>query len=89
MKRVAILCSVVAVVAVNPVLNGYDTVAYHNEQRAVRGSEDHAYVLTTYDYSSGQNGEVVGDYRFLFSSEENKKAFSEDPWKYAPKYGGF
>lgn len=74
--------------AVNPVLDGYDMVAYFDEQRAVQGSSQHAHILTTYDYSSG-NAEVIGDYRFHFKNEENKAKFAADPWQYAPKYGGF
>lgn len=82
----ASLCALRA--AVNPVLDGYDMVAYFDEQRAVKGSSQHAHVLTTYDYSSGKE-EVIGDYRFHFKSEENKNKFAADPWQYAPKYGGF
>jgi YHS domain-containing protein len=29
------------------------------------------------------------NYTFLFSSEENLALFREDPWKYAPRFGGF
>jgi len=64
-------------------------VAYFDEQQAVKGSSAHAHVLTTYDYSSNSNGNVIGDYRFHFKSEGNKAKFAADPWKYAPKYGGF
>jgi len=31
----------------------------------------------------------TGVYTFRFISEENRRKFFEDPWKYAPAYGGF
>lgn len=85
------ICAGLAVLnaAVNPVLDGYDMVAYFDESRAVKGSSQYAHVLTTYDYSSNPSGDVIGDYRFHFKSEDNKAKFAADPWKYAPKYGGF
>jgi len=75
--------------AVNPVLDGYDMVAYFEDQQAVKGTSNFAHLLTTYDYSSDVNGELIGDYRFHFKSDENREKFAANPWKYAPKYGGF
>jgi len=31
----------------------------------------------------------LGEYLFLFQNEENRDKFLEDPWFYAPAYGGF
>ena len=57
------------------VLDGYDVVAYFNEDRAVKGR---------YDLNAEHDG-----VRFHFSSRENLAAFQEDPGKYTPKFGGF
>lgn len=89
MQRCVFAGLAVVNIAVNPVLDGYDMVAYFDESRAVKGTSQHAHVLTTYDYSSNPSGKVIGDYRFHFKSEHNKAKFAADPWKYAPKYGGF
>jgi len=72
-----------------PVLQGYDMVAYFDRGDAMRGNSNHNYTHTTYDYSSNPDGDVIGDYHFHFVSEENAAKFKADPWKYAPKYGGF
>ena len=57
------------------VLDGYDVVAYFNQDRAVEGRPD---------LSAKHDG-----VRFLFSSQDNLVAFREDPGKYTPKFGGF
>lgn len=57
------------------VLNGYDVVAYFNEDRAVKGRSD----------LNAQHDGV----RFHFSNRENQAAFQADPGKYTPKFGGF
>ena len=31
----------------------------------------------------------LGDYEFWFSTAANRARFAADPWKFAPKYGGF
>lgn len=54
---------------------GYDLVSYHTEGKPVRGT--------------GDNLVVVDGITYLFSNEENKKAFEKDPGKYLPAYGGY
>lgn len=56
-------------------ISGYDPVAYFTENKAVEGKAD---LAVTYK-----------DARFLFSSQENRRAFEADPARYAPQYGGF
>ncbi len=58
----------------NVAIKGYDTVAYFTEQRAVKGAEDITHSWLGADWN--------------FSSEKNKKLFSENPVQYAPQYGG-
>jgi hypothetical protein len=72
-----------------PVNAGYDMVAYFDEQQSHQGSSQYKYVMTTYDYSSNPNGDVIADYDFHFKNVENLEKFKADPWRYAPKYGGF
>ena len=65
----------------NPVLLGFDVVQYHfipsvkNGGVAVRGKPDFAYNFE--------------GYQFWFSTLENRQRFIDDPWKYAPAWGGF
>lgn len=56
-------------------IRGYDAVAYHLEGRAVEGK---------LSFSANWNGAT-----WLFSSENNKEAFTKNPEKYAPQYGGY
>ena len=56
------------------VAKGYDVVAYFNNE-AKQGSKE---ISTEYD-----------GVKFYFSSQENLKAFKENPTKYVPQYGGF
>ncbi len=56
-------------------INGYDTVAYFDQQKAVKGSKEFAC-----DYQEAT---------WYFSSEENKEKFLANPEKFAPQYGGF
>jgi len=58
-----------------PAVYGYDTVAYHTTNQAVRGSGMHA---------ADFNGET-----YLFSSESNKKLFEQNPSKFTPEFGGY
>lgn len=57
------------------VISGYDTVSYFTESNAVKGKPT---ISVTHD------GGV-----FLFSTEQNRKLFLEQPHKYLPEYGGF
>lgn len=65
----------------NPVLLGFDVVQYHfipsvkNGGVAVRGKPDFAYNFE--------------GYQFWFSTLENRQRFIDNPWKYAPAWGGF
>ncbi|MFB2553486.1 YHS domain-containing (seleno)protein [Ensifer soli] len=56
-------------------ISGYDAVAYFTEEKPVKGSE--AYSVTYKD----------ADY--LFSSAQNRDAFSASPETYLPQYGGY
>ena len=56
-------------------IKGYDTVAYHTENRAVKGSSRFAHKWN--------------DARWYFASAENRDLFIADPERYAPQYGGY
>lgn len=56
-------------------IDGYDAVAYHTEQRAIEGSDDHEF-----EWRGGV---------WRFASAENRALFAADPEKYAPQYGGW
>ena len=56
-------------------IKGYDTVAYHTEGMAVKGSSK---------FSHKWN-----DARWYFSSAGNRDVFAADPERYAPQYGGY
>jgi hypothetical protein len=56
-------------------VQGYDVVAYFKDGMPTPG-------LTRYAYK-------WNDATWLFSSEENRNAFTNDPAMYAPKYGGY
>jgi YHS domain-containing protein len=56
-------------------LKGYDTVAYHTERRAMKGSPDFAV-------------EWKGA-KWFFASAENRDLFIADPERWAPQYGGY
>jgi YHS domain-containing protein len=58
----------------NVAIKGYDPVAYFTEDRAVKGSENFSHAWLGADWN--------------FSSEKNKKLFTENPVQYAPQYGG-
>ena len=66
-----------------PAVFGYDVVSYFDGSVAlssagVAGSPDHAARLAT----------SFGDYTFYFSSDEHRRTFAADPWRYAPRLGG-
>ncbi len=56
-------------------IKGYDPVAYFTENRPVKGQKQHSVRWR--------------DARWLFASEANRRAFVENPDRYAPQYGGF
>lgn len=56
-------------------IQGYDTVAYFTEGRAMRGKSDFEHVW------SGS--------RWLFANAEHRDLFADDPERYAPSFGGF
>ena len=56
-------------------IKGYDTVAYHTENRAVKGSREFSYQWN--------------DARWYFASAENRDRFAADPERFAPQYGGY
>lgn len=59
----------------NRALKGYDTVAYHLDRKATRGSSEFAY-------------EWKGA-TWWFSSAENRDLFIADPERWAPQFGGY
>ncbi|KYP13696.1 YHS domain-containing (seleno)protein [Flavihumibacter sp. CACIAM 22H1] len=56
-------------------LQGYDAVAYHSQQKAVKG---------TARFAVTHLGAV-----WLFASAENKEIFRKNPEKFEPAYGGW
>ncbi len=56
-------------------LDGYDSVAYFKENLPREGKPEF-----TADYDGA---------KWQFASAENRDAFSNDPAKYAPQYGGY
>jgi len=71
-----------------PVIGGYDVVEYFSlapNDTGVKGVPEYAHHLTSPD----ADGTARFTYEFWFSSLANKNKFAADPWKYAPKYGGW
>lgn len=56
-------------------INGYDPVAYFDEQRPVKGRQEHAMQW---------NGAT-----WYFSSADRLQRFKADPERYAPQFGGY
>jgi hypothetical protein len=56
-------------------IQGYDTVAYFTDDKAIRGSSSFEYVW--------------GDARWRFASLAHRDMFIADPDHYAPQFGGF
>lgn len=56
-------------------VSGYDVVAYHTQQKAVKGNQK---------YTATHQGA-----KYQFSSKANKKAFVKNPTAYLPQYGGY
>jgi hypothetical protein len=71
-----------------PVLGGFDVVQYFSLQptdMGVLGSPTWAYNFTSPD----KDGSPRFTYEFWFVNEGNRDKFAADPWKYAPKNGGY
>lgn len=79
----------------DPVLYGYDVVSYFGDDgrgqggKAVKGSDEFRYHFVTQDCGIGNVCVDRFNSTFYFSSEENRDAFEANPWKYAPRWGGF
>lgn len=56
-------------------IQGYDPVAYHTENRAVKGKSDFSYNWN--------------DAVWYFVTAANRDLFAADPDRYAPQYGGY
>lgn len=56
-------------------LDGYDAVAYHLDQKAVRGSPEHIALFEGHTYR--------------FATPGHRDAFLADPGRYLPAYGGY
>ena len=56
-------------------IKGYDPVAYHTENRAVKGKSAFAHKWN--------------DAKWYFASAGNRDLFVSNPEKYAPQYGGY
>lgn len=56
-------------------IDGYDPVAYFDQERAVKGNTDH-----TCEYNN---------VTWYFSSAENRDRFLDNPEKFSPQYGGY
>ena len=56
-------------------IKGYDTVSYHTEGRATKGSSEFFHTWN--------------DAKWHFASAENRDLFAADPKRYAPQYGGY
>ena len=59
----------------NGALDGYDPVAYHLDGRALPGDPA---ITTTWQGAT-----------WRFTSDEHRRAFVQDPARYAPAYGGY
>ena len=84
----ALLPACAAAGTVKPVIDGYDVVAYFGlvqPMDGIKGSAEFNYTLTSPD----ADGSPRFNHSFWFSSAANRDAFAADPWRYAPKYGGF
>ena len=71
-----------------PVIGGYDVVQYFSlksTDMGVLGSPQFAHNFTSPDI----DGTPRFAHTFWFVNGENRDKFASDPWKYAPKNGGF
>ena len=76
-----------------PVLGGYDVVEYQQLEATddgVLGSSAFHFDLLTEDYSKDASLKMEPtNWTFHFKNQQNRDEFANDPWKYAPRYGGF
>lgn len=56
-------------------IDGYDPVAYHKKQQAIKGNTSISFVWQ--------------ETNWIFTSIENRDTFAKAPKRYAPQYGGF
>ena len=56
-------------------IKGYDTVAYHTEGRAIKGSSKFSFKWN--------------DAKWHFINSENRDLFASSPERFAPQYGGY
>lgn len=59
----------------NVAINGYDTVAYFTDGKAIKGSVQYEVVWQ--------------EARWHFASAEHRRLFEADPSRYAPQFGGW
>jgi hypothetical protein len=74
--------------APKPVIGGFDVVEYFSlapTAKGVMGSPEFAYNFTSPD----ADGSPRFTHEFWFKNEDNRGKFAADPWKYAPKNGGY
>ena len=74
--------------AMKPVIAGFDVVEFWNlapTDMGVKGSPDFAANLTSPD----ADGSPRFVHEFWFQNAANQEKFQADPWKYAPKFGGY
>ena len=56
-------------------IKGYDPVAYHQDGKPVKGSDEYEYTWK--------------GAKWRFASAEHRDLFEADPDRYAPRYGGY
>ena len=86
-----VLAAGMAAAPSRPVLYGYDVVAYRSLDATVngtRGVASHAHSMETFDFTAAPP-KSLGNYTFWFATDANRATFEKDPWKYAPRWGGF
>ena len=85
------LAALAAPAAPKPVLFGFDMVEYFTKDAAANGTmgmAEFAHTIESFDFTT-HPPTSVGNYTFLFNNEANMAAFAADPWKFAPRWGGF
>ena len=71
---------------------GYDVVEYFSLDASadgVKGSSQYSSILRSNIAGKDAKEPVYASYTFYFKNESNKALFDADPWKYAPRWGGF